>query len=474
MTGLRVRDLVVRDRAGAALVQPLDLSVPSGGIVSLVGESGAGKSLICAAIAGTLSDALLASGRIWLQGRDASHDDRRGLWARSLFLLPQEPWHALAPARRVLSQTADTPRIGGLTRTQAAARALGLLRHLGLHADRDSGKRAWALSGGMAQRVAVAAAMGAPAPVVLVDEPTKGLDATLRDRVRDSLRALMEAGRAVVLVTHDLELAGELGGELVVMRDGAVVERGCAPDVLARPRHPFTRALVDAIPGRWRSDASAAGAPLVRVEGAALTAGPGGRRLVDRLDLSVARGEIVGLWGASGSGKTTLGDTMLGLRPLSAGTLRWSEPMQPGVRQKLYQDPGAMFAPWRPIRATMADVTPRLGRARGDLGRLLEPLLDQLRLSPALLDRLPHAVSGGELQRLALARTMLARPAFLFADEPTSRLDPLTQRDVAALIATCAADGMAVLLASHNRDLIRALASRTVAIGDQPEMIDSL
>ena len=473
MTGLLVQGLTIHDRTGAMLVRPFDLTVPCGGIVSLVGESGAGKSLVCAAIAGTLPDALVMSGRIRIGGRDASDNDRRTLWARWLFLLPQEPWHALAPARRVLSQTADTPRVAGLTRQASIATARDLLARLGLHADRDGRKRPWALSGGMAQRVAVAAAMGAPAGVVLVDEPTKGLDTALRDRVRDSLRGLMDAGRTVVLVTHDLELAAGLGGELLVLRDGVVVERGAADDVLTRPRHAFTRALIEAIPGRWRSDTPTGGAPLVKVSGATLTAGPGGRVLAERLDLSVARGQIVGLWGASGSGKTTLGDVMLGLRPLAAGTLGWSVPIRPGSRQKLYQDPGAMFAPWRPIRATMADVLATLGQARGELDRLLEPLLVRLRLSPALLDRLPQAVSGGELQRLALARTMLARPAFLFADEPTSRLDPLTQRDVASLIAGCAADGMAVLLASHNRDLINALSSHTVTIGEHSAVTGS-
>jgi len=465
MTGLTVQGLAIHDPFGAPLVRPLDLTVPPGGIVSLVGESGAGKSLVCAAIAGTLPDSLVMTGRIRIGGRDTSDNERRALWARSLFLLPQEPWHALAPARRVLSQTADTPRSAGLTRPAAIAAARGLLERLGLHADRDGGKRPWALSGGMAQRAAVAAALGASADVVLVDEPTKGLDAAVRDRVRDSLRVLMEAGRAVVLVTHDLELAAELGGDVLVLRDGEVVEQGRAAEVLANPGHPFTRALVDAIPGRWRSATQAEGAAVVRVSGATLTAGPGGRVLAEGLDLSMARGQIVGLWGASGSGKTTLGNAMLGLRPLAAGTVHWSMPLRPGARQKLYQDPGAMFAPWRPIRATMADVLVTLGQARGALDRLLVPLLERLRLSPAMLDRLPHAVSGGELQRLALARTMLARPGFLFADEPTSRLDPLTQRDVAALIAACAEDGMAVLLASHNRDLIGALASRTVTIG---------
>lgn len=471
MTALLLERLAVRDRAGRTLVAPLDLALERGGMVSLVGESGAGKSLVCAAVAGTLPPGLAAAGRIAIAGRSAAAlpaAERRALWSRDLFLLPQEPWAALAPSRQTRARTADTPRLCGAG-AGAGRMAGALLARLGLCPDTDGPKRPWQLSGGMAQRAAVAAALGAPAGLVLVDEPTKGLDAPMRDRVRDSLRVLLEDGRAVVLVTHDLQLAAAMGGEVLVMRDGAVVERGPADEVLQRPRHPFTRALAAAVPDRWPRRAVSGQPELLAVEGVTLAAGRGGRVLVSGLSLSVPRNGIVGLSGPSGSGKTTLGDTMLGLRPPAAGRVRWAgaeRSSRPGARQKLYQDPLAAFAPWRRVGATMADAFAGAGRPRRTAIGVLKPMLARLGLSPSLLDRLPGEVSGGELQRLALARAMATQPAFQFADEPTSRLDPLTQQQVAGLLAELAEGGTACLLASHDPHLLAALAGQVVRMGE--------
>lgn len=465
---LAVERLSVRDAAGRALVAPFDLTLAVGGAATLVGESGAGKSLVCAAVAGTLPPGLLAAGRIWIGGRRAetlATRDRQALWARDLFLLPQEPWQALAPARRVLPQTADATRLSVGNRASARQAARGLLARVGLDPEADGPKRPWQLSGGMAQRVAVAAALGVPAPLVLVDEPTKGLDVARRAQVRDGLLTLRRDGRALLLVTHDLRLARQLGGELLVMRNGDAVERGEAAAVLAHPAHPFTRALADALPYPHGDAAPPPGPALVRTEAISLRAGRKGPPLVQGMTTAIGAGEVVGLCGPSGSGKTTLGDTLLGLRRVQAGRVAWRpDAARPAARQKLYQDPGAAFAPWRPLRASLADALAGTGRRRAALPGMAAPLLARMRLDPALLDRRPAEVSGGELQRIAIARTLLGEPLFLFADEPTSRLDPLTEREVLLCLAELAAGGTACLLASHDPDVLGAMARRVIRL----------
>lgn len=180
------------------------------------------------------------------------------------------------------------------------------------------------------------------------------------------------------------------------------------------------------------------------------------------LNFSVPSAGVLGLAGPSGSGKTTLGDTLLGLRPPAGGKLAWASPA--GKVQKLYQDPGAAFAPWRTIRATLADSLSVTGRDGRDLDALCRPLLVRLGLEAALLDRRPGAVSGGELQRLSLARALLCHPRLIFADEPTSRLDAITQKAFIDVLCEIAGEGTAIVLASHNRALLARIAGRTVSL----------
>ncbi len=468
--------LSVSDADGRLLLAPLDVAVAAGSTISLIGESGAGKSLFCAAVAGLLSPELRMSGRIVIDGQDVtalSPRDRRALWSRTVFLLPQEPWTALAPARRVRAQIADMPRLhDGLAGRTLATAAGRLLSRVGLSVEREGDHRPRMLSGGMAQRAAIATALGAPAGLVLVDEPTKGLDAPLRDRVRDNIRLLRDEGRALVVVTHDLALARDLGGQVLVLRDGVVVEQGPAERILTHPAHPFTRALLDAEPQRWRRTTAPIGHPAIAFDAVEVRSNPSGPALARSLSFAVPKGAIVGLCGPSGSGKTTIGNVAIGLTPPASGTV---SRLAGEVRryQKLYQDPGAAFAPWRSVRATMADALAAGGLPRASLDDRFAPLAKRLRLSAGLLNRRPGSVSGGELQRLALARALLVRPVFLFADEPTSRLDPLTQREVALLLTEVAADGVGCLLASHDPALIAALASTVLTLGGDGTVVSA-
>jgi peptide/nickel transport system ATP-binding protein len=248
------------------------------------------------------------------------------------------------------------------------------------------------------------------------------------------------------------------------MLDGAMIERGDAARMLAAPEHDYTRRLLAADPANWPERQPAARAPqrsvaTVTVDGIGKSFGS--QRLFAGVSAHIKAGEIVAVSGPSGSGKTTFGNIVLGLLKPDAGTVARGAGLAPTAFQKIYQDPAAAFAPRVSLRRSLADLVKlhRLDWA------VLDGLLARMRLAPALLDRLPGQVSGGELQRIALARVLLMKPALIFADEPTSRLDPVMQQEVIGLLVDHARDhGCAVLLVTHDADIVRGVADRRIEL----------
>jgi len=316
------------------------------------------------------------------------------------------------------------------------------------------------LSGGMAQRAAVAVTLAGGARLLIADEPTKGLDAERRDDVADMLVAQKHDGAAVVVITHDIAFARRLGGDVAVMLDAEIVETGSTAEVLSKPRHDYTKRLLAADPAGWTPHLHARPAgPIVVAEN--LSVERGGRRLFGGLDIEVASGEIVAATGPSGCGKTTLGNILLGLMPPRAGTVRRLEGVAAHRFQKLYQDPVAAFAPSLTLGSALVDVCRLHGRPDG----AALPLLKRLRIGPDLLARRPDQVSGGELQRIALARALLVDPVFLFADEPTSRLDPVIQMEVMDLLREIVEERrLAMLLVTHDALLAAGMTGQQVEV----------
>ena len=449
-----------------ALVRDISFTIPAGGVLTLLGESGSGKSLLAQAIMGNLPAPLRCEGRVAIGGEAtnaAEQSSRHAGWGRRLALLPQEPWLALDPTMRVREQVAETyalvKRSPWRGARDLAARALA---SLGLQ---DAAhKFPFMLSGGMAQRVAFLATHAAGAPLMIIDEPTKGLDADRRGEVLELLRAAQAEGMSLLCITHDIWLARALGGQLAVMLEGAMIEQGEAAQLLAAPQQDYTRRLLAADPGSWPAWRDTLPAPesgaIVQVEGLAKSFGR--QRLFSDVDARIAAGEIVAVSGPSGSGKTTFGNIVLGVAKPDSGRVQRAQGLAPTAFQKIQQDPGAAFAPRIRLRQSLRDLVQLHGL---DWARL-ESLLARMRLAPALLERLPHQVSGGELQRIALARVLLMQPALIFADEPTSRLDPVTQQDVFALLLEhVQSRRSAVLLVTHDTDIVQRLASRRIALG---------
>ena len=448
--------------AAMPLIRDVSLQIAAGSNLTLLGESGSGKSLLAHAIMGTLPASLHASGTIQVGAHRSPAGEpqqRHHLWGRDLALLPQEPWTALDPTMRVRQQIAETHQlVAGLPAQDALAASLAGLRALGMEA--AAGKYPFQVSGGMAQRVAFLATHAAGAPMLIIDEPTKGLDAGRRADIVAMLRAAIAAGVTLLTITHDVWLARALGGDIAVMRDGALVEQGPANAVLTAPSHAYTQRLLAAEPSAWplHSGAAASTAPVVaRMKG--LSKSFGAHTLFRNIDAEIRRGEVVAITGPSGAGKTTFGNIVLGLVKPDQGSVQRGAGLAATAFQKIYQDPGAAFAPSVTLRQSLQDVV-NLHRLSWDE---LTPLLARLHLRPQLLDRLPAHVSGGELQRFALARVLLLRPALIFADEATSRLDPITQQETLTLLVEHAAlYQCAVFLVTHDHAIAARLAQRHI------------
>jgi peptide/nickel transport system ATP-binding protein len=463
--GVSVHGLSVhaRDRP---LLRDVGFSLHPGDALVVLGESGAGKSLLAQAIMGTLPAGLRASGEIRLAGRSSPAADaaaRRPLWGRGIALLPQEPELALDPLATLATQTRRLRMRLGLEPTELALdRAKAALDDFGLAGAEN--RYPWQLSGGMAQRATAMLALTGGAPVVIADEPTKGLDATWRDHVVALLGDIRTRGGSVIVVTHDLRVARALGGRLLVLQAGEVVEHGETLAVLARPAHPFTRRLLEADPSRWeRYPQPVPGASLLDARG--ITKRFGERTVFENLSFALRAGDRLAVLGPSGIGKSTLGDVALGLLAPDGGhVLRHGRP-RAGAFQKLYQDPVGSFAPARRLVDSLRDVTALHGLA----WVAIERLLGSLGIDPSMLARRPAQVSGGELQRIALARALVVGPTVLFADEPTSRLDPLTQRlAMSGLITAVIERGIALLFVTHDDDIAAAVGTRVLRLASPP------
>lgn len=450
-------------RAGdAAIVSDVGFVLAQGLPVTLLGASGSGKSLVAHAIMGSLPAGLSAGGGIVLDGIDLlgqSPAETRARWGRSIAILPQEPWLALDPTMRIGGQVTEVHRhVHRLDAATARERARRDLAEVGL-GDRD---RAYPheLSGGMCQRAAIAITHAAGASLLIADEPTKGLDAALRDEVVARLRREVEQGRLLLTITHDIAVAAALGGMIGVMFEGRLVEFGPAVEVLERPRHDYARALIAAAPELWTAPALPPAGPPV-ISGAGLAKRFGEKPLFDGLDIAIGRGEIVAILGTSGCGKTTIGNILLGLTTPDRGAVTHA----PGVArtrfQKLYQDPPAAFAPHQTLRQGLSDLLALHGLAWPKA----QAEMQRFGLAPELLDRLPSEVSGGELQRFAILRALLLDPVFLFADEATSRLDPVSQKEVFAILLEAVRQrGLSLLMVTHEAALAETVASRVVRL----------
>ncbi|MGL4734101.1 MAG: ABC transporter ATP-binding protein [Enterovibrio sp.] len=442
------------------LVESLSFTLHAHQALTILGETGSGKSLLANAIIGNLPAELQSQGSIELFGQyqhQRTQAEREALWGKQLAVLPQEPWHALNPIMPAGEQVAEVHRLVMNNHAESAALTRFAFQQVELCQDQE--KFPHQLSGGMAQRVAYLCATQTNAPLLIADEPTKGLDASRRDQIIALLQAQLTRG-GVLTITHDIEVAEKLGGHIIVMRKGVIQEQGPAQQVLNNPQSDYTKALISADPRHWpATPLRETGDLLLSVDNIAMHRGK--KCLFDGLSFTLSAGEILGISGDSGCGKSTLADLLLGLLTPTQGRIERQQAIPVGKALKLYQDPPSALTKSVTLQTLLEDVCRQHAVDRSQIPHLLK----RLALSPSLLSRKANQVSGGELQRFAILRTLLARPTLLVADEPTSRLDPITAASTLQLIIELTQEiGCALVLISHEKLALEKTCHRVLAL----------
>ncbi|MDE2230087.1 MAG: ABC transporter ATP-binding protein [Alphaproteobacteria bacterium] len=500
MALLEVKNLgvnfVLPDRTLEA-VKGASFALDKGQTLALVGESGSGKTVTALSILQLLPSPPAhhpAGSSIRFDGAElvgAPESELRRIRGGRIAMVFQEPMTSLNPLHTVAKQIGEAlwlhKRMNGAA---ARARTVELLRLVGLpEAESRLESYPHQLSGGQRQRVMIAMALANEPDILIADEPTTALDVTVQAQILKLLKELQARfGMALLLITHDLGVVRKMADHVCVMTQGEIVETGAAREVFDRPRHPYTRHLLDAQP-KGAPVVPPADAPVL-IEGKDIKVWfpiktglfrriTGYVKAVDGIDLRVRAGETLGVVGESGSGKTTLGLALLRLVE-SQGVIAYDgkrldqlsgRAMRPLRRelQIVFQDPYSSLSP----RLTIGQIIEEglkvhsLGGDATGRRRLVEEALDAVALPRDAIDRYPHEFSGGMRQRLAFARILALRPRLIVLDEPTSALDMSLQAQMVDLLRDLQRRyGIAYLFISHDLRVVKALAHEVLVIKD--------
>ena len=506
---LSVRDLRVAYDTPAGevhAVRGVSLDVAPGKVTALVGESGSGKTTVAQSVIGLLAgNGRVTGGDITLTSaahgaeKLAGRSERawRSIRGRRIGLIPQDPGNSLNPVLRIGASVGEALRIHGLRDRRAVdARVLDLLDRVGIDdPERRARQFPHELSGGMRQRVLIAAALALEPELVIADEPTSALDVTIQRTVLDLLdRLRSETGMGVLFITHDLAVAADRSDSIVVMQGGEVQEAGPSAEVLANPASEYTRKLLADAPSLTRvvvrdrpapaaesagvAALAGAGEPLVRVADLRQEFATPGRRdpfvAVDGVSFDVARGTTHALVGESGSGKTTTGRAIAGFQRPTSGQITVAGTELVGRRpgrdfrrhtQLVYQNPYGSLDPRQSIGATLAEPLRnfKIG-TRADRADRIAHALDLVALAPEIAGRKPGELSGGQRQRVAIARALIVEPELVVLDEAVSALDVTVQAQILRLLADLQSElGLTYVFISHDLAVVRQIAD-TVSV----------
>ncbi|MBE7733948.1 dipeptide ABC transporter ATP-binding protein [Devosia faecipullorum] len=466
--------------AGRPAVSGLSLAIGKGQRFGIIGESGSGKSLTALAMAGLLPDNAESSGTIRFDGAPLPRAERdmARLRASHIGMVFQEPMTALNPLMKIGAQIAEAADLSA-----SGADVAALLLEVGLqneHRDRFPHQ----LSGGQRQRAMIAMALAGAPDLLIADEPTSALDVITQRKVLDLIAAICDRrGMSLLFISHDMRAVAALCSHISVMQNGQLVEQGETAALLAQPRAAYTQKLLAATRMEKRQTGLEPGATLLELEAVSRDYGQGGfwrwtsppLRAVNTVSFSIGAGECVALVGPSGCGKTTLARMIVGLDSASSGVMRLNgrpyhgRDLPPSLRAGLslvFQDPFSSFDPRMNIAQSLAEPLHLLGPlGPGEREARLREAIMSVGLDPAMLARYPHEFSGGQRQRLAIARAMVTRPRLVVLDEPVSALDVSVRAEVLNLLARLRQEhGLTYLIISHDLDMVAAMADRVLVM----------
>ena len=480
--GLRIEGL--SEKGWQEIVRGVNLQLKRGEILGLIGESGAGKSTIGLAAMGFARDGCrITAGEIIFDGIELSsapENEKRKLRGTRISYVAQSAAAAFNPAHRLLDQFAEGPVDHGvMPRAKAKEKGRALYRSLDLPDPENIGER-WPhqVSGGQLQRMMVAMAMSCGPDLIIFDEPTTALDVTTQIEVLKTIKEIVtDSNVAALYITHDLAVVAQLADQLMVLRYGNLVEVNSTGQILEAPKEDYTRALLDA---RTRHEKTTAqfkdSSTLLSID--SVTAGYGkGPDVLQEVSVSVERGRTVAVVGESGSGKSTLARVITGLLPPRSGEILFQGELLPHAlaqrtkqqlrkAQMIYQLPDVALNPRQRVR----DIVGRplsfyLGLRGKERERRIIELLEQIELSETYINRLPDELSGGEKQRICIARALAAEPELIICDEVTSALDTIVAKAILDLLQRLQYElQLTYLFISHDIDTVASIADRVVVL----------
>lgn len=492
---------IVVDQPGGplTLVHGISFTLGRGESLCLVGESGSGKSVTSLALLGLGRGTRVAAGRITVDGEemDAGEPSQmRRLRTRVFGYITQDPQPSLDPSMRVGDLLAQLVRLHqGVDRKTSRRLALDLLERVQIPEPAAVARRyPHQLSGGMAQRVVIAAALSARPTILIADEPTTALDVTVQAEILALLHELCDDddSMSLLLVTHDWGVVADIADRVLVMRDGVLVEGGPADQIFHAPAHPHTQAMIAADPARLDVHPERpTSAPLLEVRDLVIeypgtdAAGRAVRTTAVRgVDLSIAKGRTLGLIGESGSGKSSVGNAIVGLVEAASGSIVLEGEELVGASsarrralsrkvQIIFQDPYGSLNPVRTIGSMLAEpLVLAHGMGRETARATVLDALERVGLPASAAAKYPAQFSGGQRQRIAIARALVVGPELIVCDEPVSALDLTIQAQVLALLADLQDElGIAYLFISHDLSVVRSFCD-DIAVMYRGEIVE--
>lgn len=488
---LSVRDLTVRFSSFVA-TKGISFDIAPGETLALVGESGSGKSVTALSVLKLLPPWVTIEGTIALDGQNlvtATTQQLRAVRGNDVGMIFQEPMSSLNPVHTVGKQIGEVLSLHqGLRQTAARKRTLELLAEVGIpNPETRVDDYPHQLSGGQRQRVMIAMALANNPKLLIADEPTTALDVTVQAQILLLLKKLQrQHGMAMLFITHDLTIVRKIADRVCVMTSGAIVESGPTAEIFAHPQHAYTQKLLAAAP-KGAPILPRADAPILvetkdlkiwfPIRRGLLRKTVGHIRAVDGVDITIRKGETLGVVGESGSGKSSLGYALLRLIPsqgkivvlgqdLSTRSARAMRPMRKHM-QIVFQDPFGSLSPRMSVGEIVEEGLkvhqPRLTTAEREAK--VTAALSEVGLDPLSANRYPHEFSGGQRQRIAIARALVLEPDFLVLDEPTSALDISIQAQVIDLLRDVQQRrGLTYLFISHDLRVVKALAHSVVVM----------